>query len=73
LERNEEQANLVFFLGENLIIFWMKKIVKFLDGKFLEFLFFTINSTNFSIFGGKKSPNFQYHKNIRKKKKEKNP
>jgi hypothetical protein len=70
LKRKEEQANSVFSLGEILIILWMKKIVKFLDGKFWKF-FFTINSTNFAIVWGKKYPNFQYHKNIRKKEKRK--
>jgi hypothetical protein len=31
-------------------------------------LFFTITSTNFAIFWEFFFPNFQYHKNIRKKK-----
>jgi hypothetical protein len=54
LERNEEQANSVVFLGEIFGIF-----------------FSTINSTNFFIFWETNSPNFKYHKNIRKNKKTK--
>jgi hypothetical protein len=48
-----------------------KNIVKCLDGKFLEFYFSTINSTNFSIVWGKKFSKFSISKKYQEKKEKK--